>query len=206
MKRNTVAARAALLAAAALAIAGCDMISSSEAEKGIAAGAGAEAAGAGAGAAAPAAPASTLDPLLASPAVGDIWAADLNHFSAASFNTGEGGTAGDAFGLVRVVNVTDTQVTIITEMGAYPELAGALSDLAGDMASITWDESERIPINRADFAQLVADQRILRTRRGAGGAAAGGGANSGDYSAGGGNTAAPAAPAAPAPAAPGGSK
>lgn len=207
--RNSHFRRLAVLAAAAsfVTLGACDALSGLTGGGDAAAPAGetAKGAAAGAGAGAPAAPASNLDALLAAPAIGDVWAADLDHFSAATFNT-----EGRAFGLVKVVAVTDTQVTIITEMGAYPEQAGAITDLASDMSSITWDESERIPVNRADFAALMEGGRIIRTRRmGAGGAASTAGANGGDYQAGGGGGAAPAAPgapAAPAPAAPGGGK
>jgi hypothetical protein len=106
--------------------------------------------------------------------------------------------------------VTDSQVTIITETGAYPSAEAAISNLGDYNGAITWDETERIPVNRADFAGLVRDQRILRTSRPEGGAAAAGG-NSGDYSAGGGNSgdynAGGGAVPAPVPApAPGGGK
>lgn len=190
MKSHNFVARAALVAAAAFAVTGCDMINSAEAEKGAEAGAGA-AAGA---AAAPAAPASTLDPLLANPQVGDVWAANLDHFSAAEF--GEPGDA-EVFGLVRVVDVNPTQVTIITEMSSSPDAASATARLSDYQGSVQWDEQERIPVNRSDFEALVRDQRIVRPTRPAGAAAAPAAPAA---------PAGPAAPAAPAPAAPGGGK
>jgi hypothetical protein len=201
MTRHNIAARAALVAAAALAISGCDMINSAEAAKGAEAGSGASTgagigAGAGAGAGAPTTPpppASNVDPLLASPQVGDVWAANLDHFSAVEFGD-PGGP--DVFGLVRVVNVTDSQVTIITETSSSPDASTASGRLS-DLSNVTWDEQERIPINRSDFEALVRDQRIVRPIRPAGGAPAGGSSSGGDYNAGG--SAAPAAPNAPAP-------
>lgn len=107
-----------------------------------------------------------LDPILANPQVGDLYAAELTHFSRANFNqASSGGAQPVSYGLLKVVDVNPTQITVITEMGAWPQQDGALNDLAGDHANISWDESERIPINRADLARLVADGKILRTRR-----------------------------------------
>ncbi len=109
----------------------------------------------------------TLDPLLASPQVGDIWAGELSAFSSYDFTSGadESKRSGKAYGLMRVVEVSDDRVTIITETGAWPEVRGAVGELRGDMASITWDENERIPVNRSDFAQLVEEGKIAETRR-----------------------------------------
>ena len=52
--------------------------------------------------------------------------------------------------------------------GGAADLRGAVGELRGDMAGITWDENERIPVNRSDFAQLVEDGKIAETRRMAG--------------------------------------
>lgn len=147
--RNT-----ALIGALALtALTGCDAISSSTPT--------AEGAASGA-AAAPA-----LDPILASPQVGDLYAAELSAFSAASFSDGdaEGAELSKAYGMLKVVAVDDTTVTVITENGAWAESAGAVEELGGDLSGISWDDSERIPIVRAQLAQMVTDGKILRTRR-----------------------------------------
>lgn len=113
---------------------------------------------------APKAAASSLDPLLADPQVGDIWAADLNHFSSVDFSD-DNGTQSESFGQVKVVEVSPDRVTIITEDAAWPNAEGARRELRDRSAIIRWDESERIPVNRADFAALVADGKILETRR-----------------------------------------
>lgn len=215
MPRIVLLVRLGLFASAALMLSGCDFINSEEAAKNGTAAPAAEESASGAGAAA----ASSLDPNLAAPQVGDIWAANLDHFSAAEFTFGNNDNGQDAYGLVKIVDVTDTQVTIITETGAKPEQQTAIDALNGDLATVQWDESERIPINRADFEALVSAQRILRTRRGgaatstnSGDYSAGttnGGSNSGDYNAGGGAAPAPtpgptAPPPAPAPQSSGG--
>lgn len=148
----------ALAGFAALALAGCD------AGSGTAAGGGTATAESGS------ATASSLDPLLASPQVGDVWAGELTAFSSYDFTGGSSEMKNDskAYGLMRVVEVGDDRVTIITETGAWPEVRGAVGELRGDMAGITWDENERIPVNRSEFAQLVADGKIAETRRMAG--------------------------------------
>ncbi|MDQ8754901.1 hypothetical protein RCO27_01550 [Sphingosinicella sp. LHD-64] len=140
------------------------------------------AAGADKAGAAPAAQtaASDLDPVLANPQVGDLYAAELTAFSGANFGsarpadaTGNGGNGEKAYGLLRVVDVAADRVTVITETSAYENSRGAVNDLRGDLANITWDEQERIPINRADFARLVAEDKIIETRRMEGGGAGG---------------------------------
>lgn len=149
----------ALAGFAALALAGCDSGS------GTAASGGTATAESGAGESGDSA--SSLDPLLASPQVGDVWAGELTAFSSYDFSGGSSEMKSDskAYGLMRVVEVSDDRVTIITETGAWPEVRGAVGELRGDMAGITWDENERIPVNRSDFAQLVEDGKIAETRR-----------------------------------------
>lgn len=110
------------------------------------------------------APAVELDPILANPQVGDLYAAKLTAFSAASFND-DNKSAGDAFGLMKVVAVEDNKVIVITEDAAWPEPRGAKNELHGDLKTITWDENERIPIKRSDFADLVAKGDLLDFRR-----------------------------------------
>ncbi len=149
---------------------------------------------------APAAPA--LEANLTNPQAGDIWAANLDFFSAADFNIpGDG----DAYGLVRIVDVNAEQVTIITENGAAPTPESAASRLDDYLGGVSWDEQEQIRVNRADFAEPVSNRRILGTTRpsGAGAAASASSAdsNAGDYSAGPAGNAASEATAAAADAA-----
>jgi hypothetical protein len=124
--------------------------------------------------------ASDLDPILANPQVGDLYAAELTAFSAQNFGSAgpnESGNSEKAYGLLRVVDVSPDRVTVITETSAWPNSRGAVNDLRGDLANITWDEQERIPINRTELARMVADGKIVETRR-MEGAAAGGGTGS----------------------------
>jgi hypothetical protein len=161
MATQALSLRAALLGGAlALAtLSGCDAVTgggaapTADAEKGAAV-------------TATETPASDLDPVLASPQVGDIYAAELTAFSSYDFNEGAPERAGQkSYGLMKVVEVSDDRITVVTESAAWPQQSGALSDLRGTMADITWDDNERIPINRADLAKHVDDGKIIETRR-----------------------------------------
>ncbi len=161
MATKALSLRSALFGSAlALAtLSGCDAVTgggaapTADAEKGTAA-------------TATEAAASDLDPVLASPQVGDIYAAELTAFSSYDFNEGAPERAGQkSYGLMKVVEVSDDRITVVTESAAWPQQSGALGDLRGAMADITWDDSERIPINRADLAKHVDDGKIIETRR-----------------------------------------
>ena len=107
-----------------------------------------------------AATAAGLDPILAEPKVGDLYAAKVSAFSKEGFEE-----HGVAYGQMKVVDVQADKIIVITEDAAWPEAAGAQKDLNGDLSDITWDESERIEVKRADLPRMVADGRIVETRR-----------------------------------------
>ena len=88
------------------------------------------------------------------------YAAKVSAFSKEGFEE-----HGVAYGLMKVVNVQADKIIVITEDAAWPEAAGAQKDLNGDLSDITWDESERIEVKRADLPRMVADGRIVETRR-----------------------------------------
>ena len=112
----------------------------------------------------PAATAPALDSVLAEPKVGDLYAAKLSSFSDQGFGQ-DGKVQSVAYGLMKVVDVQADTITVITEDAAWPEADGARKDLNGDLSDITWDESERIEVKRADLPRMVADGRIVETRR-----------------------------------------
>jgi hypothetical protein len=125
---------------------------------------GAEASGAAAGGAAAGGAAATaaLDPVLANPQVGDLYSGELTHFSENDFGSG----GGSAYGMMRVVAVNATTVTVVTENAGYGDQAQATTELnSGSMANITWDESERIDIARADIGRLQSEGKIAAFRR-----------------------------------------
>jgi len=108
--------------------------------------------------------ASADDPVLAEPAVGDLWSAELSEFSDQTFGDGSEEYT-DAYGLMKVIEVSDDAVVVITEMGAWPNGPSSVLELNGDLAAITWDESEEITVNRADIPGLIEKGHILASRR-----------------------------------------
>ncbi len=104
-----------------------------------------------------------LDPVLAAPRVGDVYAAELTHFSGVEFAGSEDGEA--AYGLMRVIAVNEERITLNTENSAWPKPRGAINELRGDQADISWDEQETIEVYRRELPQLVAEGRILEARR-----------------------------------------
>lgn len=107
--------------------------------------------------------AAELDPVLAAPRVGDVYAAELTHFSGVDF--AGTGTGEAAYGLMRVIAVDDERITLNTENSAWPKARGAINELRGDQADITWDEQEKIEVYRRELPELVAEGRILEARR-----------------------------------------
>lgn len=107
--------------------------------------------------------AAELDPVLAAPRVGDVYVAELTHFSGVDF--AGTGTGEAAYGLMRVIAVDDERITLNTENSAWPKARGAINELRGDQADITWDEQEKIEVYRRELPELVAEGRILEARR-----------------------------------------
>lgn len=112
----------------------------------------------------PAATAPALDSVLADPKVGDLYAAKLSAFSDQGFGQ-NGKEQSVAYGLMKVVEVQSNHIIVITEDAAWEVPEGAKQDLNGDLSNITWDESERIQIKRDELPRMVADGRIVETRR-----------------------------------------
>jgi hypothetical protein len=107
-----------------------------------------------------------LDPILASPQVGDLYTGELTAFSAARFGPNGSATSEKAYGMMRVVAVDDSKVTVITEQGAWPTQTQATAEFnSGSMDNISWDESERIPITRSELAAHVSDGKLAAFRR-----------------------------------------
>lgn len=96
--------------------------------------------------------------LLATPQVGDLYASELSHF--AEFDQG-----GRAYGLMKVVAVTDDAVTVVTDSTAWPAPSPARNDLRGDLSGVDWDMDGTIRIPRADLAELHRQDRIFGVRR-----------------------------------------
>ena len=101
-----------------------------------------------------------LDPVLADPKVGDLYAAKVSAFSKEGFEE-----HGVVYGLMKVVEVQPNHIIVITEDAGWETPKMAKKDLNGDLSNINWDESERIQIKRADLSRMMLDGRIVETRR-----------------------------------------
>lgn len=108
----------------------------------------------------PAAHAQSIDQILANPKVDDILAARVDHFSEAQFGDG-----GAAYGLMRVIRVSSSEIVVVTEDAAWPQKRGSLDDLNGDYSDITWDFDEEITIRRSELASLKNQDMIYGARR-----------------------------------------
>ena len=53
----------------------------------------------------------------------------------------------------------------ITENAAWDNPKGARNDLRGDLKDITWDETEKITLNRTELGKLKANGSLLEARR-----------------------------------------
>ena len=101
-----------------------------------------------------------LDPILAEPKVGDLYAAKVSAFSKEGFEE-----HGVVYGLMKVMEVQPNHIIVITQDAGWETPKMAKKDLNGDLSNINWDESERIQIERADLSRMVLDGRIVETRR-----------------------------------------
>ena len=103
--------------------------------------------------------------LLESPAVGDIYAAQLSEFSKYGFTDEAGEDMAPAYGLMQVTAVDDANVVLINENAATPTQATSENDIAGDLATIEFDESEQIEISRADLVKAWDDKLLYAVKR-----------------------------------------
>jgi hypothetical protein len=96
--------------------------------------------------------------LLATPEVGDLYASELTHFA-------EFDQEGRAYGLMKVVAVTDDAITVATDSTAWPAPSGAKNDLHGDLSGVKWDMVATIRIARSELPELYRQDRIFGVRR-----------------------------------------
>lgn len=98
--------------------------------------------------------------LVASPQVGDYYAAELTYFSGADFEARD-----RIFGLMKIVAVDGDDITLVTENGGSADRDVALKDIDGDPSTIEFDQSERIIITASDLAAAHAAGKIFAARR-----------------------------------------
>ncbi len=100
-----------------------------------------------------------------SPAVGDLYAAELSAFSDYGFSDDDGNGIEPAYGLLQVIAVNDAQVVVITENAGSQDRTVARTDLKGDLVGIAFDDSEKIAISRPDLRKAWDDKLIFGVRR-----------------------------------------
>lgn len=110
-----------------------------------------------------------LDPIFAEPKAGDLFAAELSHFSSAIFSDESRHRRNSSnetmYGLLSVVSVGPKEIVVITEKEAWPMSSGAVEDLEGDLADIEWDTEEEITLDRSQIASLVKEGKLIQARR-----------------------------------------
>ena len=103
--------------------------------------------------------------LLAAPAAGDVYAAELSAFSAFPFHDADAQPIAPAYGLLQVVAADDDGVVVITQNTASGDPRQARRDLRGDLTDIAFDDSERIRMSGPALRQAHADGRITAAHR-----------------------------------------
>jgi len=103
---------------------------------------------------------STKD-ILSNPQVDDVYVAQLDQFSQVTF-----GKQGDkAYGLLRVIEVNDTQIVVITTQKGWSDSRAVFVVLKQDAKTIEWDEAEKIVLLRANLLSLEETDLILEAFR-----------------------------------------
>lgn len=106
-----------------------------------------------------------MAPLLAAPQVGDLYAAEVTHFSGADFTSEDSGESTEtAYGVMKVVGVTPDRITLFTENDLSEKPQSARNDLY-TLWQVSWDKNERVSIRRDKLTALVQDGKILEVRR-----------------------------------------
>ena len=103
--------------------------------------------------------------LIQSPAVGDVYAAQLSEFSDYEFTDDQQAPLEPAYGLLKVIQASGDNVVVVTENAAAATKANSLADIRSDLSHIQFDDSERIEISLADLAQAHTDGLIYAAVR-----------------------------------------
>jgi hypothetical protein len=98
--------------------------------------------------------------LIDAPAVGDLYAAELTYFSEADF---EGQAR--VYGLMKVVDVDEGSVTVITENAASADEAVPIEEMDGPLEHIEFDPNEQIDIPHTRLLEAHGAGKILAVRR-----------------------------------------
>lgn len=100
--------------------------------------------------------------LLQDPAVGDLYAAELTHFSEGDFNRSG---KEPMYGLMKVIRVGPATITVVTEQDAWPDRRDAIIDLHKHAGEAVWDMDEQVTLPRSVLLQLGNQRHILDALR-----------------------------------------
>lgn len=100
--------------------------------------------------------------LLANPKVGDLYAAEITHFS--SFAGESGKEVEEGYGLLKVTGVSDQEIKVITTSWYQPTKRGILKELRKFQVPSQWDRMDVITLPRTDLLKLYDEGRIFDVR------------------------------------------
>ncbi len=98
--------------------------------------------------------------LIDAPRAGDLYAAELTYFSDASF---EGRST--VYGLMKVLEVQQDDVTVVTENAGSDDISLSLQDLEAGTDAVKFDDREQIVIRRSDLREAFESGKIYAVRR-----------------------------------------
>lgn len=101
--------------------------------------------------------------LLANPKVGDLYAAEITHFSSFADDSGE--EVEEGYGLLKVTGVSDRNIKVVTTSWYQSTKRGILKELRKYQAPNQWDRMDVITLNRTDLLKLYDDGQIFDVRR-----------------------------------------
>lgn len=94
--------------------------------------------------------------------MGDIYAAEITYFSEGDFNRED---SEPMYGLMKVIRVGPSTITVVTEQDAWPDRLDAIIDLHKNEMDIAWDMEEPLTLPRSMLPQLGHQRRILDALR-----------------------------------------
>jgi hypothetical protein len=103
--------------------------------------------------------------IIESPKVGDLYAAELSTFSAATFNDGDEASSAKIYGLMKVIEVDSKKIVLITENAGAETPMLSKQDIKGDLSDIEFDEEEKIDVVRTELRKAYDSGKIYAVRR-----------------------------------------
>lgn len=99
--------------------------------------------------------------LMLNPKVGDVYVGRVDEISSRLF----GRTKTTAYGLLKVTNVFDNRIIVITSQQAWSDPRAALEILNLNMEDVAWDTTEEIELSREKLKELVGKNLLITIRQ-----------------------------------------